>query len=459
MEFEVIGKRKPRYDGMAHVTGETKFVDDIIVPNTMVVKALRSPFAKGKIRKLDVYKAECLSGVAGIITYKDVPNNSYGFIPDQPVLVEENIRYKGEPIAAVAAVDEDTACEAIDKIEVLIEEEEAVTDPREAMKPDAPKVRPEGNIFIFDNNVPYRRIIFGDVVKGLKDADYIVEDTYFHSDLEHTSMETQVSLAVPDASGRLSLYSVSQSVPIFLDQLASILQLGNDKSKSECVLQWQSRIKSSCKGPVGLSHLRMFDGIVGGAFGGKNEMHADPITCLLALKTGQPCKWRWTREEELLYSTHRGGWFITIKDGVKKDGHIVTREVTSIRDAGAYTGTNPYSTNKHAYYASGPYNIPNISIKSYCVFTNRPPSSSMRGFAVTPSNFAIEIHMNKVAEKLGIDPWKVRFINALHNGDQLPTRQVLENVSIIETMQTLAQMADYKLPEEFKKMTSSRREE
>jgi CO/xanthine dehydrogenase Mo-binding subunit len=168
-------------------------------------------------------------------------------------------------------------------------------------------------------------------------------------------------------------------------------------------------------------------------------------------------KWRWTREEEFLYSTFRGGWHITIKDGVKKDGRIVARQVRSIRDSGAYTSLNAYVVDKHCYLVSGPYAIPNVYVEGYCVYTNRPPSSSMRGFGITPATFATEVQMNRIATTLGMDPWEIRFINAYRNGDQTATSRVLDSVYLIETMQALAKKVGKKLPEKLLAMTSAER--
>jgi CO/xanthine dehydrogenase Mo-binding subunit len=198
-------------------------------------------------------------------------------------------------------------------------------------------------------------------------------------------------------------------------------------------------------------------GTVGGGFGSKNDIHADHVTALLALKTGQPCKWRWTREEDLLYSTFRGAWRITIKDGVKKDGRIVARKIKSIRDAGAYSTLNPYVVDKNSFLATGPYFIPNVYIAGYCVYTNKPPASSMRGFGVTPSVFATEVQMGKIAAELGMDPWEIRLINAYRSGDQTPTRRVLNSVALVEVLQKLAQKAGVDLPDKLKAMNSKER--
>ncbi len=453
MTMKVVGQRVKRYDGMAHVTGETRFVDDVIVPGTLTVKALRSSVSKCSIKTLDTSSAEAMPDVAGVITAKDVPCNAYGLIPDQPVVADEAVRFKGEVIAAVAAVDEDTAMEALEKIVLDIEEEEPVLDPLEAMKPDAPKVRPEGNVFMFGER-PFRQIVFGDVEAGFKEADLVVENEYLHPSLEHAQLEPQTSLAVPDASGKLTIYTVSQALYFHLGQLHGILQMEPDKVQCK---QWAPRTGSSWRHNAGYSDVNYVGGTVGGGFGSKNDIHADHVTALLALKTGQPCKWRWTREEDLLYSTFRGAWRITIKDGVKKDGRIVARKIKSIRDAGAYSTLNPYVVDKNSFLATGPYFIPNVYIAGYCVYTNKPPASSMRGFGVTPSVFATEVQMGKIAAELGMDPWEIRLINAYRSGDQTPTRRVLNSVALVEVLQKLAQKAGVDLPDKLKAMNSKER--
>jgi len=453
MTLRVVGQRVKRYDGMAHVTGETRFVDDVIVPGTLTVKALRSPVHKGTIKHLDTSVAEAMPGVAGVITAEDVPCNAYGLIPDQPVLAVETVRYKGQPIAAVAAVDEDVALEALDRIKLDIREEEAVFDPLEAMKPEAPKVRPEGNLFVYGER-PFRQIVFGDIDGGFKEADLVVESEYLHPSLEHAQIEPMVSLAVPEASGKLTIYTVSQALYFHLGMLCGILQM--DPKDLRC-LQWAARTGSSWRHNAGFSHINYVGGTVGGGFGSKNDIHADHVTALLALKSGRSCKWRWTREEDLLYSTFRGAWIMRYKDGVKKGGRIVARKIESIRDAGAYTSLNSYVVDKHCFLATGPYFVPNVYIQGYCVYTNKPPASSMRGFGVTPTTFATEVQMNKIAEAVGVDPWEVRFINAYRRGEQTPTRRVLKSVALVEVMQKLAEKAGVELPSRIKAITSVER--
>ena len=452
METKVVGQRVKRYDGMAHVTGETRFVDDVIVPGALKIKVLRSPVIKGKVRHLDTSAAERIPGVAGVITAADVPCNAYGIIPDQPVLAEM-IRYRGEPIAAVAAVDEDTAMEAIDAMKLDVEEEPYVLDPVEAMKSDAPKVRPEGNTFMFGER-NFRQIKLGDVKEGFGKADLIVENAYRHPSLEHAQLEPMASLAVPNASGKLTIYTVSQALYFHLGMLCGILQM--DPEKVQCK-QWAARTGSSWRHNAGYSDINYVGGTVGGGFGAKNDIHADHVTALLALKTGRPCKWRWTREEDLLYSTFRGAWRMNIKDGITKDGRIVAREIRSIRDAGAYSSLNPYVVDKHSYLAAGPYFIENVYVQGYCVYTNKPPASSMRGFGITPATFATEVQMDRIAAELGMDPWEIRFVNAFRKGEHTATRRVVNSVALVEVMQKLAEKAGVDLSDKLKAMTSAER--
>ncbi len=453
MRRRVVGKRVKRYDGIGHVTGESKFVDDVIVPGTLTIKVLRSPVHKGTIKNLDTRAAEASPGVAGVITAADVPYNAYGVIPDQPVLAAKSVRFKGEPIAAVAATDEDTALDGINRIRLGIDEEEPVFDPLKAMKPGAPKVRPEGNLFIFDGR-PYRQVVFGDIDEGFQKADIVVETEYFHPAQEHAQIEPMVSLAVPDPSGRLTVYTVGQAPYWNLGMLCNILKMDPRDVRYK---QWAGRTRNNWPVNSSSGRVKMVGGTVGGAFGGKTDMHADHIPAVMALKTGRPCKWRWTREEDLQYSTYRGPWIISIKDGVKKDGHIVARKIKAIREAGAYSSLNPYVTDKYCFLATGCYFIPNVYVQGYCVFTNKPPASSMRGFGITPSSVTTELQMDKIAEAIGMDPWEIRFINAYRKGDQTPGRRVINSVALIEVMQVLAEKAGVKLPDRLKAMTSSER--
>lgn len=441
-----IGQDVKRIDGINHVTGGTKYVDDIIPPGCLFVKVLRSPVAKGEVLSIDASEAEKLPGVRCVITYEDIPN-PYN---DQPVLAKY-IRYKGEPIAAVAAVDEQTAMRAIDLIKTSIREDQAVMDPFEAMKDGAPLVRPEGNLFQFDGR-DHQRVVFGDVEEGFQKADRIIEDHYYLAPVEHCPMEVNCSVVIPEPQGRLVVYAMSQSVHVTLNSIFMVLKC--EPNSDKCA-RWAEVFRR--RGITTMHDIKVVGGLVGGAFGGKYEMQLDAITCLCALITGSPVKWRWTRADEFMYSTYRGAWHMHYKDGVMNDGRIVARQVVTIRDGGAYTSNNPYACKKFSFSACGPYYIPNVLVKTYNVYTNKMWCAGMRGFAITPSTFATEVQMDKIASEMNIDPWELRFINAYRNGDSNPTRRILDSVYLTEVMQELAKRTGKDLSEKFMRLSSAPR--
>ncbi len=429
---EYVGQPITRYDGIGHVTGRTRFVDDVRLPGMLYIKVLQSPVHRGIIRQLDVSAAENMPGVAGVITAKDVPgSNLYGMIPDQPVLNNGDVRYKGERIAAVAAVDEDTAMEAIEKIKLEIEELPPVFDPLEAMKPGAPLVRPEGNVFQF-NSGPTRRVRLGDVEEGFRQADVIVEGKYTNATNEHAPMEPQVSVAYIDETDRLAIHTVSQDLYFHLGMLIGIFNLPMNK-------------------------IRYIGGTVGGGFGAKNEIHCDHVAGLMALKLRKPVKYRLTRHEETLYTTKRGPWTFEFKDGVMKDGRIVARQVNTLHDTGAYCGMGPYVVDKNAILVAGPFAIPNIAIDGVCVFTNKPVGSSMRGFGIINGTSADQLQMDRIAEAIGMDPWEIRFVNAWREGDLGATQFPVQAPGLIEAMKRAAELAGVDLPDRLREMSSRRR--
>lgn len=422
-----VGKRLPRYDGMKHAMGGTRYVGDIKLPGMLHVQAWRSPLASAVIREIDVSRARKTRGVAAVITGADVPNNIYG--GDQPVLADKEIRYMGQEVVAVAAEDLDAAREAVARVRVELEEREPILDPLAAMESGVPKVRPEGNLLMFDAR-DHLQIRKGDVDDGFARAEHIVE-TYFRTAAqEHSPIETQTSIAQTDAMDRTHIHTVTQAVFFNQGTIAGVL----------------GRPQAS---------VHMIGGILGGGFGSKNDPHADHICAVLSLYTrGRPVKWVWTREEEFVASTHRGATHIWFKDGVTKDGHILARKIKMVRDGGAYASTNDYVVRKASYGISGPYNIANVWIDGYAVFTNKRPTSSMRGFGLFQASFAWDVQMERIAEVVGIDSWRLRFINAIHDGDSSATRAVQHHCGLIEVMQTAAKRAGVQLDPDLLAMSS-----
>src|SRR5947208_9588295 len=387
--MKAVGARLPRYDGVAHVTGRTQYVDDIRVRGTLWTKALRSQHHNAAITRLDTSKAEALPGVHAVVTHKDVPHNVYGHLEargipaDEPLLAVDEVRYKGQPIAAVAAVDEDTAREGVVLIGIEYEERPAFFDIRKALDPDWPQIHQWGPVYPHFGPYNHRRVRKGNLDRAFDEADVIVEGVYRPQAIEHCPLEPQTALAVPEADGRLTIYSCTQAMYFSMGVVAAHLE-------------WP------------LNKLKFVGGTVGGGFGGKVDTATETMCSLLALKSGRPVKWRWTREEEFLCSSTRAPWHMELADAVTSDGWILGRKMLTLHDSGAYTRFSSYGVTKHSFHHTGAYTIPNLAFAGYVVFTNRVPTTAMRGFGVTSVSFAVETHMNRVAEVPGIDPFEAR---------------------------------------------------
>ena len=275
----------------------------------------------------------------------------------------------------------------------------------------------------------HRQIRFGDIERGLRQADHVVEGTYTVAPIEHAPIETHCCVVRPEANGRLTVHTNTQALYFSLDNTALILKIPNNR-------------------------LHFIGGTVGGGFGGKVDVMMEPITCLAAMKTGRPVKWRYTRSEEFLDSSTRAGVKLEYADGVMNDGKLVARKVRSLQDSGAYHRHSPYGAQKHMANVCGPCTIPNVWADVYCVYTNRQPSSSMRGFGVMEASFAVEVQMEKIARLLGMDSWELRMINAYRNGDMKPIRKITEDATLIETMQAAAKLVGHELPAHFQQMRS-----
>jgi CO/xanthine dehydrogenase Mo-binding subunit len=440
-KLHVVGKSVPRRDGLGHVTGKTVYVDDINFRDMLHLKMVRSPVPHAKIKGLDFSLAEKVPGFIRAFTYKDVPKNIYtilcliGVGPDEePVLAEDRVLYQGEQIAAVVAETEEAAMEAASKVRVDLEELPAIFDVEEALKPGAPILKPWGtNYFVYEGH-HCRRVRLGNVEKAFNEADFIIEEKYQTSPIEHAPTETTGCVAKPEPDGRITVYTNTQALFFSLDNTGLILQIPFQK-------------------------LHFIGGTVGGGFGGKVDVIVEPIATLAAMKTHRPVKYVFSRQEEMQVSSSRGAWRMYYKDGVMKDGRIIARQVTTYADSGAYNRHTPYAVTKHAANAAGPYRIPNVWIDTHCVYTNRQPGSAMRGFGVTPASFAIEMQMDKIAKVVGLDPWSVRFINAYRDGDMKPHQKVVEDATLIEVMQAAADLVGHELPVEYKQMSSRDQQE
>ena len=247
----------------------------------------------------------------------------------------------------------------------------------------------------FEGEMDRRQIRKGSIDEAFEQADVIVQGVYRPAAIEHVPLETQVCQVVPEADGRLTIYSCTQALYFSMGVVAAHLQ-------------------------VPLNKLKFVGGTVGGGFGGKVDTATETMCALLALKSGRPVKWRWTREEEFLCSSTRAPWHMEIADAVTKDGWILGRKMLTLHDSGAYARFSPYGLTKHSFHHTGAYTIPHLEFDGYVVFTNRVPTTAMRGFGVTSVSFAVETHMSRIALELGLDPFEIRLKNANRKGDTSP---------------------------------------
>ncbi|MCC6312753.1 MAG: xanthine dehydrogenase family protein molybdopterin-binding subunit [Thermomicrobiales bacterium] len=436
-DFFAIGTPAPRTDARGHVTGQTQFFEDVSYPRLTHLAMHRSARHHARIRSLDVAPALATPGVLRVLTHADVPNNWYTILrligvepDDEPVLAEEKVRYLGEPICAVVAETEAAAREGASRIVVEYEDLEPVLDVEEALKPDAPIVneRHGHNYFTYEGH-DCRRIRFGDVEKGFAESDRIFKFTYQSSPIEHAPVETTGCIVKPEADGRLKIHTDTQACYFTLDNTA--LMIGTPFNK-----------------------LRVIGGTVGGGFGGKVDVMVEPVACLAAMATNRPVKYVYSRAEEMQVSSARAAERITIEDGVTNDGRILARKVRMLVDSGAYSRHSPYGTTKAAAHMPGPYTIPNVWVDAYCVYTNRTPSSAMRGFGVTIADFALESQLDRIARELGIDPLVMRLKNAYRDGDMKAHRKIVEGAALVEVMQRAAELVGHELPEHYRTMSS-----
>ncbi|MCY3562240.1 MAG: molybdopterin-dependent oxidoreductase [bacterium] len=437
--MKAVGARLPRYDGVGHATGRTVYVDDVRVNGMLHTKALRSPHHHAGIKHLDTSRAERMPGVAAVVTHEDVPLLTYGHLSalgipaDEPLLGAEDVRYKGQPIAVVAAEDADAAQAGVEAVDVEFEERPALFDMRKSFDADAPRIHHWGAVYPhFEGEMNVRQIRKGDIERAFEQAYKIISGVYRPAAIEQMPLETQVGLSVPEPDGRFTIYSCTQALYFSMGVVAAHLQLP-------------------------LNKFKFVGGTVGGGFGGKVDTATETLCTLLAQKSGRPVKWRWTREEEFLCSSTRAPWHMEIIDAVSADGWILGRKMLTLHDAGAYARFSPYGVTKHSFHHTGAYTIPNLHFDGYVCFTNRVPTSAMRGYGVTSVSFAVETHMSRIAEELGVDPLELRLKNANRIGDTSPNGITYTDPSTVDVLHAIAGATDADLPAPYRDASRDRR--
>ena len=381
--LNVVGKPFRKVDARAKCVGQTKFADDIVLPRMLYCKMLRSHLPHALIKNIDLSKALAVPGVFAIITGKDLPN-SYGILPvsqDEHALCIDKVRFIGDPVAAVAAIDEDVAFDAMNLIEVEYETLNTISSIDEAILIDEPRIHDYG-----DSGNVHKKVSleFGNVEEGFAEADLVREDVFFYEGNTHLPMEQHAAVAHYDSDHKITLWSSTQTPHYVHRALAKVLEM-----------------------PA--SHIRVIATPNGGGFGGKSDpFNHEVAVCKLAMITGRPVKVTLTREE--VFYCHRGRHpvLMKFKTGVKKDGAITGMHFQSFLDGGAYGSYGVASTFYTGALQTVTYDVPRYKFEGLRAFTNKPPCGPKRGHGTPQPRYGLEVHLDKIAEQLNLDPVEIR---------------------------------------------------
>lgn len=403
---QAVGHSHTRHDGIGKVTGEAIYTDDLAFDGMLYAKARRAMVPHGFLKKLDISKAKELKGVVAVLTAEDIPaEHNHGLvIYDWPVMVGvgERVRYVGDTIAIIAAETPEIAEQASALIEAEFDLQPVITNPVMARQEGVPQIHEKGNLL---KHIKVRK---GNMEKGFAESEVILEHTFHTATTDHAFIEPECSIAVPLADGRMEIYCGSQ-IPY------------QDRTQVARVMGWPEE------------RVRIVGQLMGGGFGGKEDIAGQIHVAMLANVTKRPVKLLFDRHESLLVHPKRHATQIRVKIGAKKNGRIVACESELYGDTGAYASLGEKVMTRATTHSAGPYDIEHVRADCYAMYTNNPPAGAYRGFGVTQSGFAVESMIDMLAEKLGIEPVEFRRMNALHIGSITNTGQLLrESVGLME---------------------------
>ncbi len=439
-----VGSSATRIDALGKVTGETLYPGDINLPNQASMKVLFAHRPHAIIRSINTTKAEAMDGVIAVFTAIDVPVNEYGLImPDQPVLCgpggdkpfTDRVRFIGDQVALVVAETEAIASRARDLIEVVYEDLPVVTDVEAAMQAGATLLHPERESNVFC----HYRILRGDIDAAFAQADVIIDGEYCTPAQEHAYLQPEAGIAFIDEQGRVTVQVAGQWTHEDQEQIAHSLGLPLDQ-------------------------VRVIYPAIGGAFGGREDMSVQIVLALAAWRLHQrgihrPIKIVWSREESIIGHHKRHPYIIRTRWGATRQGKVIAAEVDLIADGGAYAYTSTKVMGNATLMCTGPYEIPNVKVDSYAVYTNNLPNGAFRGFGGPQGAFAAETQMNRLAETLGMDPVELRLKNVLREGSLLSVRTPLPaGVSMPQVVEECARTAGWQeTPAGWKRPTQASR--
>ena len=423
-----------RYSGMVdayeRVTGRIGYTIDMAVPGMLHAKLLRSSSPHARIKRIDISEAVKVPGVVAVVTGAQLAERTdiqpyYGPVyRDQPILAIDKVRFVGEPVAAVAAIDLDAAAQALEHIEVEYEDLPTALDLDDALAVEAPLIHEEpprtGQTFADviirpgegTNVCNHFQLRKGDIDAGFAEAEYIFEDEFTSPPVQHVPLETHACLAQFQGS-QLTVWSSTQIPFVIRSQLAEVFKIP------------QSRV-------------RVIVPTLGGGYGAKCYPKIEPVTAMLAQLTRRPVKLHLTREEEFVTIT-KHGVRIRLKTGLRKDGTIVARQSTCHFNTGAYADIGPRLIKNGGYGTAGPHNVPNVWIDSYAIYSNLPPAGAFRGYGINQAAWAYETQMDMIAERLGIDPLELRMRNLLNDGETVMTGEPMVDSHFKELLHEAAE--------------------
>lgn len=410
-----IGQRAIRVDAKQKALGVGQYVDDMDMDGMLYGSAVRSSYPRAKVLSINIEKAKALNGVRAVLTADDIPGkNKIGHIKkDWYTLIPIGgiTKYLGDAIVLIAADTKEILEEAKKLIEIEYEELEGVFTAIDGLKDTAPQVHSDGNI------VAHERIKRGNADEAIKNAAYVVTNKYITPATEHAFLEPECAIAIVDRKDEFAtIYSSDQ---------------GTYQTSKECAEMLG----------YPMERVHVINKLVGGGFGGKEDMSVQHHAALLSWYTKRPVKVKLTRQESILIHPKRHQMTMEFTTACDKDGYLTGMKATLISDTGAYSSLAGPVLQRACTHAAGPYNYQNIDIEGKAVYTNNPPAGAFRGFGVTQSCFATECNLNLLAEKVGISPWEIRYKNAIREGQELPNGQIAaQSTGLVETLEAVKEI-------------------
>ena len=412
----LVGDKLHRVDAPAKVLGKAEYVDDIRMEDMIYGSAVRTKYPRALVKKIDIEEAKNYPGVVAVLTAKDVPGkNKIGHLKkDWDTLIEEGdiTRYLGDAVALVAAETKEALEEAKKLVKVEYEELKPLTNPIEAMAEDAPHIHEGGNILV------EKELIRGNADEKIKNSKYVVTRHYSVPFNEHAFLEPECAVAGPYEEDGVVIYTSDQGVYTTQHECTEMLGLPPEK-------------------------VRVINKMVGGGFGGKEDMSVQHHAALIAYCTKRFVKVQLTRQESLIIHPKKHAMEMEFTTACDENGYLTAFKATIISDTGAYASLGGPVLERACTHAAGPYNYHDIDIRGKAVYTNNPPGGAFRGFGVTQSCFATESNLNLLAEMVGISPWEIRYRNAIRPGQELPNGQIAdEGTAMVETLEAVKEEYD-----------------